>query len=399
MTINRHRALKLSVRRGAPLAAALAVALLAWSGAQAAAAPTLSQTDAIDAPPGVLIGVSAAEPPFGLFDGAGTNPRFTEAVFSTLAYYDASQTGVSPSNGRLFVQVKSAAELSALASPPDSPFTVTAEVTMTNDEGETGTGTITFETHFTSDGAEPTPAPRGGPRVEPTLSRTDATDAPPGVLISVGAGAFADAGTNPRITNAVFSTTAYLNTNQIHRGRLFLEVKTADELNALASPPDSPFTFTAEVTMTNDEGLTGTGTITFSTSYDRDQTPKPAAVPVQPTLSRTAQISAPPGELVTIGADEVFDNAGTNPRFTNAVFSATAYYDVSRIEAGRLAVQAKTARDLNTMASPPDSPFTVTVEVTMSNDEGETATGTLSFETHFPDSGMRHRPPGNSGNQ
>ena len=41
------------------------------------------------------------------------------------------------------------------------------------------------------------------------------------------------------------------------------------ELNALDPRPDNPFTFTADVTMTNDEGQTASGTLTFETTYDR----------------------------------------------------------------------------------------------------------------------------------
>ena len=164
-----------------------------------------------------------------------------------------------------------------------------------------------------------------------------------------------------------------------------MEVKSAAQLNALAAPPDSPFTFTAEVTMTNDEGQTATGTVTYRTSYDRDEptAEPPSDPPPQPTLTRTA-ISAPPGDRIELEAGEVFDNAGTNPKFTKATFSDTAYYEAgSGLDDGRLVVRVKSADDLKALASPPDSPFTITVTVAMTNDEGRTATGQLKLTTSY----------------
>ena len=46
------------------------------------------------------------------------------------------------------VEPKSQAQLNALASPPDWRFEVTVDVTMTNDEGQTATGTLTFVTTY-----------------------------------------------------------------------------------------------------------------------------------------------------------------------------------------------------------------------------------------------------------
>ena len=48
-----------------------------------------------------------------------------------------------------------------------------------------------------------------------------------------------------------------------------VEPKTEAQLNALASPPDWRFEVTVEATMTNDEGQTATGTLTFVTTYTR----------------------------------------------------------------------------------------------------------------------------------
>ena len=380
MTNNRHRGMKMSFRRCATLSAFLALAAPVLSGAPAAAQPTLSQISAVNAPPGTVISVGV-----DVFDNAGTNPRFTDAVFSTMDYYDPTFTGVSvssgvsgsPSNDYLHVKAKTAAQLNALASPPRSPFTVTAEVTMTNDEGRTATGTLTFETVYPrASGGDPPPA----------LSQTTAIALPPGGLIGIAAeDVFDNAGTNPRFTEALFSTTAYLSDQRVYQGRLWVHAQSAAALNAMPSPPDSPFTVTADMTMTNDEGHTATGTLTFETTYDTNPTggsPSPGMVSV-PAFRQPPAFDAPPGDLVTVSAAEVFNNAGTNPGLTDAVFSTTAYYDISRIEAGSLQVQAKTAEDLNALPSPPDSPFTVTADVTMTNDEGATATGTLTFETTY----------------
>ena len=214
-------------------------------------------------------------------------------------------------------------ELNALSPPPPSPFTVTVEVTMANDEGQTATATLTYQTSYDRD--EPAAEPPAQPTLRPTPpGQTVGRRAPPGVLVIASAaqpnnGVFDNAGTNPRITTAVFSTTAYYNTHMVRRDRLFVEAKSTDELNALSPPPPSPFTVTVEVTMTNDEGQTATATLTYKTSYDRvEPTPEP---PVQSAASRTEVRNAPTGTLIYTYANGVFDNAGTNPRITDAVLS------------------------------------------------------------------------------
>ena len=336
--------------------------------------PTLASAEARTARAGDFVSVGA----YDVFDNAGTNARFTGVEFSTMEYYDDEHSGVAP-HGKLWVQVKTAAELSALASPPASPFTVTAAVTMTNDEGQTATGTLTFRTTYdrtTTD--SPTP-PR---RRAPTFAWTETIATRPGVPFTASAyGAFLHAGTNATFTDADFSTTEYSDTHEIREGRLRFQVKTAAELNALASPPPSPFTVTAAVTMTNDEGQTATGTLTFRTSYARDTTEE-----VVPTLASAEARTARAGDFVSVGAYDVFDNAGTNARFTGVEFSTMEYYDDEHSGVaphGKLWVQVKTAAELNALASPPASPFTVTAAVTMTNDEGQTATGTLTFETTY----------------
>lgn len=223
----------------------------------------------------------------------------------------------------------------------------------------------------------------GAAAAAPTFDGGGISNAPPGILISLRAAAnFADAGTNPRITGAVFSDTAYYETHEIRNGHAWVKTKTSAQLNAMSPPPPNPFEVTVQLTMANDEGETASGTLTLRTQYDRN--PSGTTTPRrQPTLSATDTFNAIPGVLMSIGADTNFNDAGTNPRFTDAVFSTTEYYDVNRVLRGRIWVQAKSEADLNAMASPPDSPFTVTAEVTMTNDEDQTATATLTFRTTY----------------
>ncbi len=217
--------------------------------------------------------------------------------------------------------------------------------------------------------------------------------APPGAVVyATPTGSFDNPGTNPKITDAVFSTTEYYNTHSIDEdsGLLAIGAKTDAELNALSLPPPSPFTVTVDVTMENDEGQTASGTLTYTTRYERTSTiPEPEEEP----SFREAQSSknAPPGILVAALAENIFDDAGTNPVLTEAVFSTTEYYDRHSINAstGILFIRAMTDAELNALASPPSSPFEVTVDVTMTNDEGQTASGTLTYSTTWtpPDAG------------
>ena len=224
-------------------------------------------------------------------------------------------------------------------------------------------------------------------------SLTVRLSAPPGVLVSVSAHQWygewtGDEGSNPRYTEAAFSTMEYYVEayTRIYDGLLFLQPKTSEELNALASPPPDPFTVTVEVTMTNDEGETATGTLKFKTDYasaSDDETVPSLTTNPQPYQVRWTAITAEPGTTVTIYAVNLFASAGTNPKITDAVFSTTEYYDTHEVRDGLLRVQSKSAADLNALASPPSDPFTVEVRVTMANDEGQTASGTINFETTY----------------
>ena len=124
------------------------------------------------------------------------------------------------------------------------------------------------------------PAPAavvGGAPGPATKSFTTRVIAPPGIAVIVqargwyGEGAIGE-GTNPRITEATFSTTAYCDLHEIRDGRLWVQAKTAADLNALSAPPPDPFEVTVDVSMTNDEDRIITGTITFETRYLRTAT-------------------------------------------------------------------------------------------------------------------------------
>ena len=224
-----------------------------------------------NAPPGTLISIQADL----FFDNAGTNPKITDAVFSTTEYYNTHSIGA---NDFLFVQTKTNAELNALSPPPSSPFEVTVDLTMENDEGQTASGTLTLETNYERSAATPAP-PEDDPGTTPTLSQTEAIDAPPGETLTITVDdLFDNAGTNPVFVGVGFHTTSYLG---IDTGLPFsepfdiltVEILTNAELNALATPPeDNPFTFKADVTVSNDEGQSASGTITFSTTWIPDDT-------------------------------------------------------------------------------------------------------------------------------
>ena len=222
-----------------------------------------------------------------------------------------------------------------------------------------------------------------GQQAAPVFSETETRNAPTGLRIHATAeSTFDNAGTNPRITGAEFSTTEYYNFHQIINGILWLEPKTSAELSALPSPPPSPFTVDVTVTMANDEGRTASGTITFETSYERAAPERPSD-PAAPVFSETETRNAPPGALISATAEGTFDNAGTNPRITDAVFSTTEYYDIHRVSRGMLWLRPKTSAELSALPTPPPSPFTVDVTVAMTNDEDRTASGTITFETSY----------------
>ena len=257
MRIHPQRIMNLS------FATVLAAAMLALGAAPAAAAPTFTQTEALEAPPGILVTVSVAE----VFDDEGTNARFNSAAFSSYAaYYNTA--GIHLGTGSLGVEAKPEEDLRYLTPPPPNPFTVTVDVTMTNDEGEEASGTLTFSTTYSR-------ATNVQPPAGPTFSQTAAISAAPDAWTTVYAdGVFNNAGTNPRFTQKstssaclIYCALVQLRGRADGAGHLNVKVKTNAQLSVMSPLPDNPFTFTVDVTMTNDEGQTATGTITFQTSW------------------------------------------------------------------------------------------------------------------------------------
>ena len=259
MTTYRHRAvevsassLRLAGRWCAALGAALAVLML--STAPAMAAPSVNSE--FSGTKIAAAGQLQSFPVTRVFDNAGTNPRFTSVSVSPTAYFDANSTVIGSTGQFAYFKVKTAAALNALDSPPPNPFTSTLDVTMTNDEGHTASGTISLQTRYA--------------RIEPpgpTLSKTTA-NAPAGLTVSAFASYFFEnAGTNPQLTAATFSTMDYYVAAGVSGGILDIQVKTSEALNAMSPPPPNPFTVQVTLTMTNNEGETATGTVDYTTSY------------------------------------------------------------------------------------------------------------------------------------
>ncbi|MCY4589384.1 MAG: hypothetical protein OXE86_02220 [Alphaproteobacteria bacterium] len=345
--------------------------------------PSPSSVDVVKMPPGTATTVDADS----LFDNPGTNPRFTAVVLSTREYY--ATAGIAQSGnaaGEYVVQVKSLADLKAMDSLPASPIEVTATVTMINDEGATGTRTVTFETAYgedeESEAEEPTaePTAKSSPAIRPGFIKTLSAG---GNTTLYAAGFFQNVGTNPRLTSVSFSTMEYFRSGSgLNNGAITVLVKSAADLSALADPPSSPFTVTATVEMTNDEGETATGTISYKITYVKPSPPPPP--PEGLTPKELAVLNVPPGsDIFGTTASAYFHNVGTNARLTGATFSTLDYYKKrdTGIWGGKLYMVVKTASQLRALAPP--NPFTVDVTLTMTNDEGETATNTLTIQTTY----------------
>ena len=268
MTVERHRAIETppGPARSPAFAFALAAALL-LGGASAAAEPTpRPQVKPTEVAPGATAGGRA----FEMFENAGTNPRYTDAAFSPTKEWHDPVSGIQ-GHGGLWVKPKTTDELNALPSPPPSPFTVDVTVTMVNDEGETASGTWRYRTTYArASTPAPAPLPPGAPPADPSPSSAGLErQAPPGTLVIVKpAQAFENAGTHPIFTDAVFSTTEYYEPDiGIYGGSLWVKARSSSDLLAMIPQPPNPLTVTAEVTMTNDEGDTASGKVTFVTEY------------------------------------------------------------------------------------------------------------------------------------
>lgn len=234
-------------------------------------------------------------------------------------------------------------------------------------------------------------------------------NAPPGTLVSrfiadifqSDGGNPRDLGTNPRFTGVEWSTTEYVPPDETIgyvegvADRLYYKNKTGDDLNRMADPPPSPFFVTATVSMENDEGQTVTGCdYVFGTAYDRNpvvQAPTVTPEPVVPnppdpipTLKRDTAL-APPGVTVSAFPEYFFTDVGTNLRFVSAKFQSKYYYDADRsgLDGGTLEVTAKTVEDLQALAYPPPNPFWITVRLKVTNDEGFSNEGTVTYKTEW----------------
>lgn len=215
-----------------------------------------------------------------------------------------------------------------------------------------------------------------------------------------------DLGPGPNLTGVDWSTLDYTNTGQLHgivhgvaydRGsfteildRVYHEALSEAELNALDDPPPSPFKVVATVSMENDDGKTATCDFEFRTSYliYSDEPEEPLAIvspdPV-PVLKRDTAL-APPGVTASAFPAYFFTDVGTNLRFVSAEFESTHYYDADRsgLFDGTLEVTAKTTEELEALGDDaPPNPFEVTVTLTVTNDEGFSATGAVTYETSW----------------
>ena len=164
---------------------------------------------------------------------------------------------------------------------------------------------------------------------------------------------FDNAGTDPRFTDADFSTTRYYRNAGVVNGRLVVDVKTAEQLSGMLEPPDSPFSVRVIVEMSNDECIDVGGELKFTTRYTR-------AEPPAPSLAEDFSVGTPPGALVAINVHSAFDDAGPNARFTGATFSHPQYLNTGEVRNdGVLWVEVKTAAELNALSPQPESPFHV----------------------------------------
>ena len=214
---------------------------------------------------------------------------------------------------------------------------------------------------------------------QPTAKPNSSQRATPGFLLSINPRShFDNPGTNPRITSASYSNTAYYVETRVARGLAFFRVKTAAQLNAMDEPPPNPFTVVASVTMTNDEGQSASNDINLITHWPK-QPPPPG-----PVLSRSTA-NAPAGLTVSAFVEYFFDNPGRGAELTNASFSTLDYYVEANtgITDGFLELRVKTSEELEAMSSPPPNPFSVSVTLTMTNDAGQTATGTVDYVTQY----------------
>ena len=100
------------------------------------------------------------------------------------------------------------------------------------------------------------------------------------------------------------------------------------------------------------------------------------AAAAQPSLVQVERYASA-GDAIDLAPTDVFNNAGTNPRFTGAEFSNPEYLSSSEVTADRLSFEFKTGDELNALSPRPRSHFRFPVQVHMTNDEGWGTVGTL----------------------
>ena len=227
---------------------------------------------------------------------------------------------------------------------------------------------------------------------EPRALWTEAISLQGGRVIDIPAGGvFDDFGTRPRYTDVTWSTTRYLDTDGTGFSAdptiLRVTVLTNEALNELDPQPPNPFTFTATVTLTNDEDETASAELTFSAVYAATS----GEAATSPTFSHTNAITAIPGVKHTVRIDRLFVNPGTNPKFVVVDFSShIVLLDESRTGlpddsggADIFTVAVKTEDELRALASPPPNVFSFEADVSMTNDEDQTASGRVTFQTEW----------------
>ena len=186
--------------------------------------------------------------------------------------------------------------------------------------------------------------PGGAPALTQPVPKTeprDPADLDPGDRFVAHRGTFfGDPGLDAGFTDAVFShpsCTAPGGCSASGR-RLSMATGATGELNALALPPPSPFTFTVTLAMDNEEGLRATGPVTFRTHCDRRDAPAVHAPPPPLREGRPTPVGlvskVPPGDQVVARTGGATDTAGTNARFAGAKFPSLERYSASPVVQG-----------------------------------------------------------------
>ena len=114
----------------------------------------------------------------------------------------------------------------------------------------------------------------------------------------------------------------------------------------------------------------------------------PAAA--EPTFSSTTTHHITTGQQAYLPVVAMFDNPGPNPKYTSYSIDNTDYVDSSRTgyssgtqivtqQTGALRVGIKKMKQLAALNDPPGYPFGLAVSMSMVNDDGETASGTLAL--------------------